>query len=451
VNDDANKKDTTYWQQHRPVPLTMMETTDYHRKDSIYTVHNSKSYLDSIDRKANNFNIKDFFFGYNYGNRFHHLYYEWSNPLLGLSFNTVEGFNITLRNSLRKDFPDEVRSWKVISDVRYGFSDHQLKLRGSFEYKNHPIHHQQWLLGAGIYPTQINEDEPIYEIVNAVYSLIATENFMKLYEKKFLSAQHVREWFNGFRLTSTISYADRIPLPNASDYSFDVIGQNQYSPNNFFTNEHADSITHTQALTFGLRAAITIGQHYITRPTGRFATSSKFPTFIIEYKKGIHAFASEVNFDVAEVSTAYQLNLGLFGTSEIYASVGSFINRKAISLIDFKHFKGNQTIFGTHYQNGFQLLPYYSFSTDQSWLEGHYEHHFRGFILNKIPLIKKLNLQEVGGAHLLLTNDISYFEVDVGIEHLFKFLRVDFISSFIDTGKIDAGFLIGVSMAINVN
>jgi len=127
-------------------------------------------------------------------------------------------------------------------------------------------------------------------------------------------------------------------------------------------------------------------------------------------------------------------------------AAGTFINHHSMSFIDFKHFQGNQTIIGAHYNSGFQLLPYYDYSTNEGWMEAHYEHHFGGFIFNKIPLIKKLNLQEVGGVHLLLTNDIRYIEVDAGIEHLFKILRIDFVTSFGNNGKLDAGFLIGLNL-----
>ena len=446
VNSEANQKDSLYWSEHRPVPLTVVENTDYHRKDSIHTVHTSKKYLDSVDRKENNFNLQDLLLGYHYHNSFHYLDYEWRDPLEGISYNTVEGFNITLRNTLRKNFKDEMRSWSLNADVRYGFSNWRAGAKASFTYNNDQVHLQQWLFEAGIFPTQINEDEPISEQVNAAYSLVARENFMKLYEKRLVTAQHSREWLNGFRLRTSLSYSDRVPLENSNNYSIDWIGRYDYTPNNFFGNAHADTLVRTQALELDLKADITIGQHYVTRPDGRFYTGSKFPTFTIEYRKGIKAFNSDVNFDMVEGSISHDFNLGLVGRSSISVAAGTFVNNHSMSFIDFKHFQGNQTIIGAHYQNGFQLLPYYTYSTDESWLEGHYEHHFGGFIFNKIPLIKKLNLQEVGGAHLLLTNDIRYIELDAGIEHLFKLLRIDFVTSFGNHGKLDAGFLIGLNL-----
>jgi hypothetical protein len=43
----------TFWNANRPIPLTLEETTDYVRKDSIYKVRNSEKYLDSVDKEIN--------------------------------------------------------------------------------------------------------------------------------------------------------------------------------------------------------------------------------------------------------------------------------------------------------------------------------------------------------------------------------------------------------------
>ncbi|MGB6268731.1 MAG: DUF5686 and carboxypeptidase regulatory-like domain-containing protein, partial [Olleya sp.] len=44
--DHANKKDSVFWEEKRPVPLTNAEVEDYIRKDSIQLVRESKPYLD---------------------------------------------------------------------------------------------------------------------------------------------------------------------------------------------------------------------------------------------------------------------------------------------------------------------------------------------------------------------------------------------------------------------
>src|SRR5699024_1326365 len=54
-DQDANKKEETYWEKIRPVALTQDELVDYRVKDSLYQIRRSKAFKDSIDRKNNKF------------------------------------------------------------------------------------------------------------------------------------------------------------------------------------------------------------------------------------------------------------------------------------------------------------------------------------------------------------------------------------------------------------
>ena len=93
----------------------------------------------------------------------------------------------------------------------------------------------------------------------------------------------------------------------------------------------------------------------------------------------------------------------------------------------------------------FELLPFYVFSTSQSFLEAHYEHHFNEFIFNKIPLIKKLNFQAVASVNYLTNQTIgNYVELGAGIEHILKFMRVDYYWAFRNSEFVTSGLRIGV-------
>lgn len=78
--------------------------------------------------------------------------------------------------------------------------------------------------------------------------------------------------------------------------------------------------------------------------------------------------------------------------------------------------------------NAFQLPDFYFFSNKASV---HYaafaEHHFNGFITNKIPLLKKWNWYFVAGARALWFNSNAYAEWNFGIENIFKALRFDVV------------------------
>jgi len=68
-------------------------------------------------------------------------------------------------------------------------------------------------------------------------------------------------------------------------------------------------------------------------------------------------------------------------------------------------------------------------------------------------LLKKLKWYEVAGAHYLYNPNIRYAELSVGLEHIFKFLRIDFVTSYSNTQQLRAGVLIGLQLngAISIN
>ena len=112
--------------------------------------------------------------------------------------------------------------------------------------------------------------------------------------------------------------------------------------------------------------------------------------------------------------------------------------------MDYKHFGGNRTIYAGNF-GGFQLLDYYRYSTAKAYLEAHFSHEFNGFIFNKIPLFRKLKWQEVVNLNYLRTEKSqNYLEVGVGVEHIFKILRVDFVTSFQSQEKVGSGIRIGI-------
>ena len=59
--------------------------------------------------------------------------------------------------------------------------------------------------------------------------------------------------------------------------------------------------------------------------------------------------------------------------------------------MDYLHVSGNQLRFLQNSLDSFNLLDYYSMSTNNKYAEAHFEHNFKGFILSKIPLINVLS------------------------------------------------------------
>jgi hypothetical protein len=151
-----------------------------------------------------------------------------------------------------------------------------------------------------------------------------------------------------------------------------------------------------------------------------------------------------VRYTLLQAGVRDNVALGLLGTSSFRVNVGGFVGRKTgMQLMDYRHFSGNQTILAGNFSN-FQLLDYYRFSNNNSYVEAHYDHHFNGFFLNNIPLLRKLKWQEVASLNYLSTAQAGhYVELGVGIEHILKVLRVDFYIALQSGEKLGTGVRIG--------
>ena len=126
-------------------------------------------------------------------------------------------------------------------------------------------------------------------------------------------------------------------------------------------------------------------------------------------------------------------------------SIGGFLNTKSVFIQDYQHFNGNQTLAASEYLNSFQLAPYYANSTTAAfYATGHLEHHFNGFLTNKIPLFRRLNWDLVGGANAFYVNEHNnYVEAFGGLENIFKIFRVDLVGSWLNGHYNQTGIRIG--------
>ena len=218
--NDANKKDSLYWNAIRPVPLTLEETKDYLKKDSVQTVKKSKPYLDSLDQANNRFKILDLITGYSYQNSHKDYRFSFSGPLRAMSFNTVQGPNARANFNFRKNYDEFRRYFNANASINYSISDRRLRPTGSLTYKFNNISKPFLTISGGNKVEQFNPSNPISITVNSIASLFFEDNYMKLYDRTFIQTSYSEEWFNGFRFFSTLSYEKRKPLFNTSTNLF---------------------------------------------------------------------------------------------------------------------------------------------------------------------------------------------------------------------------------------
>lgn len=448
VSDESNERDSAYWEAIRPVPLTITEESDYTRKDSLEELRESKPYLDSISRKSNIPGLLDLVLGYRYQNLYKKYSMRFTPPIEWVQYNTVEGVNARLGFDLWKNFKNN-QDLNVQPVVRYGFGNQHFNAKARVRYVFNRNRFAVLDVEGGQYVFQYNREDPISDLINSFYTLFLQRNYMKLYEERYAKVGVRHEIVNGLIGWLSLRYGRRYPLENTTTAHW-VDNKERRFTSNIPYNEAITpgDIKQHDAAILAVILRWRPGQKYMTRPDMKILMDSKFPLFGFVYKKAIPGiFASTANYDFMEASVEYSKKLGLFGTSRAKVAGGGFLNSNNVPFQDFAHFMYNRTLFGRRHFDGFQLLNFYSAATDRWYVEGHYEHHFDGFFFNKIPGVRKLKLQLVGGVHALYTPDYgSYTEVSVGIENIFRVMRIDFVNSFSNKRAHQFGFVMGINL-----
>jgi len=453
----ANQKDSLFWQKIRPLPLTQEEVGDYQKKDSVQAVRQSKTYKDSIDKVNNKFKLLNPIFGYTYQNSTKNTRFGYTGLDLidGINFNTVQGFNFETQLYFRQ--LDSLNTynhyWQIESTLNYGRADERFRPRVRFVKKFNNFSRPFLAVEGGVEATEINSSNTTSNLIFNTAALFFEENFLKLYDRQFIETSYSEEVLNGIRASGKLSYQRRKALINQRNSQVFRNDNGGFTSNNPLAPDDFGSIlfpTH-HILKFNLGISLRFNQKYTTTPRGKYNSfSNKFPLVRLNFEKGFGATVSSYDYDFIKMNVRQNLNFSRFGEFGYSLHGGYFLNADGISFLDFKHFDGNETRVGTglNYLDKFNLLGYYERSTNQSYSELHLEHNFKGFVMNRLPLLKHLKSNLIiGHKSLLIDGRKPYHELSVGLDRLgfgkFKFFRLDYVKPF-NGGWQDGAIIFGL-------
>jgi hypothetical protein len=440
-----NKKDSSYWASVRPLALEADEKKDFQFKDSVSRYYRDSMYsqrnIDSLRKKQRQkpIELKDLLFGMGGINRTIYSrkafidYHVDALVPMHVNFNTVEGLNLTLNQTLNISPRKGNLRYLLESNSRYGFSNRHFNSFAALTIKpkRGDYRNQYLTLSGGTRVQQINRDNPIKPLINTLFTLFSKENYMKIYENTFGRVEYNNRLENGLRWNVSANWEQRRPLENTTNYSWGKKGRT-YLPNHPYELAGIPFERHT-ALVAELTLSYQPGQRYIEFPNNKVPIGSNMPVFELRYAKGLPDVLNSVaDFDKWRFSVYDDLNLKIGGLFRYRLSVGGFLNNKRVDLPDFTHFIGNQIFDASPYLNSFQLAPYYRYSnTEPLYGVAHLEHHFNGLLTNKIPLFNRLKWHLVGAGNAFYVNRNNYYvEASLGLENILKIFRVDFVTAY---------------------
>ncbi len=444
VADSVSVNDSIAMQKLRPVVLDSNELVHYNKNDSIARVENSPAYKDSIRRAGNKFNnTNDFLLEYRHRSKDNNVL-TVSGFLFSAKYTKVDAWVLepTLKYRIRDE--DNVTHHEVELVPRYSFGRKVLNLHGSYKYNFNRINYANISIGGGSTVRQINANNPIDPFFETYYNYFTEKSFADFLSERFAFIKYEQELFNGLRASFKLNYANRDNLQNLSQLPLSKNYENRgFAPN--IQSAFANEIT-----TFNAKFRYRIGQKYASYPGYRqLLRNEKYPELHASYIIAPDGL-NQSSFQQIELGLSYALDLKLLGKLNLSGYSGRFLDSKNLGFFDFQHFMGNRVAFINESNRAFQALPYYQFSASEEYAELHARHNFNGFLLNKIPLIRKLKWQSYVAVNTLFTDSRQpYHEAVVGIENIFSIFKVQVASPIIDGKAANPMFMFGASTLFN--
>ena len=195
---------------------------------------------------------------------------------------------------------------------------------------------------------------------------------------------------------------------------------------------------------------------FIQGKEGRTQLYNEYPIIELRINQGLSGiFSDDYTFTRAYLNVFKQIEWTRIGTTDIIFEGGKIFGEVPYLLTFIP--RGNQTY--ANFKRSFNMMNFMEFANDQ-FLSINIEHFSYGYFLNRIPLIKRLQLREVFGLKayyggltsinnpnknpnliqfvrddqnvpITYTMDgIPYVEANFGLTNIFKIFRVDIIKRF---------------------
>lgn len=349
------------------------------------------------------------------------------------AFNNVEGHRIRLGLKTSVDFS---RKWIFKGHLAYGTLDQEFKygIGGSYIFSRNP-----WI---SIGLERFKDLEQV-----GLNSEELANNYIFFAASKF--GEQRRPYYNTinkFHFQSELikGINEKIIIKNQM---FDPLFDFQYfSSSEGFGEQVKDNYTTTEIT---LESRFSKGEVYLQNENERInITASKWPVLTFNYTLGIKGIlGSDFEYHKFSFDMSQNLKMGFLGRFHYTLFGGKIFNPLPYPLL--KIHIGNETPFYT--TSAYSLMNNFEFVSD-TYAGFKYQHYFDGFILNNIPLMKRLKWRLLTTGNILfgsvsnenyqLIPDINqhgeqipkfnsldikkpYIELGYGVENIFKVLRID--------------------------
>lgn len=453
VLPEATAQPDTFWTHNRPIPLkekedALKDLLGQLRKVPAFNaiIKTAEILITGYIPTANDKKVTKFDFG----------------PMnTTFSANHLEGFRMRVGGMTTANLNPY---WFASGYLAYGTNDrkikYNLKLTHSFTKKEYhegenPVNNLSFIQEYDVYTP--GQDFLFTSKDNIFVAWKVGEPVTKMQYIRKSVLQYEKEWLNGLTWKSWIMNQNNEAAGTLQYIKRDESG-NLYHIKDFTTSE------------IGTQLRFAPGERAYNGRSGKesvFNLSKDAPVFKLSHQLGIKGvLGDDYNYNHTEISAEKRIWLSSFGHIDAQVKAGKVWDKVPFPLLILPN--TNQSI--TIQPEAFHMMNALEFVTDQ-YVSFNATYYLKGWILNRIPGIKWLRLREVlsfnmiyGGLTdknnptltpgLFLLPDgtqplgsTPYMECSVGLENIFKILRIDYYRrlTYLDHPDIKKG---GIRIAL---
>ena len=374
---------------------------------------------------------------------------EYGSAFTLLSFNQVEKFRMAFALRTSNNFSKRL---ELGGRIAYGFGDERFKYGLTTRFNITPKKRGMMTAYYTYDIEQIGQSPTAASMGSTFATVLSTAPFDKLTFVKKAGISLEKDIKKDVVIFSAFDWKEFTPLGLAN-----YLKLNQNTGLN-------DTISNIRTAEVTARFRWTKDEEFLAGQFDRTSLRSVFPILSIQAIFGIKGIAgSQYNYQKLEFQLEHNAQVGIFGRMRYGAIAGYIFGNTAYPLL--KVHEGNQSLWLL--TSAFNKLNFLEFISDR-YVGAFIENHWEGLLFDRIPINKKLKWRllttgrvaygAISARHeqemLIPTfvkrfGNVPYVESSVGIENIFKALRVDLVWRM--THQIPGISPLGVRARISLN
>ncbi len=422
IAPEANLMADTFWTAHAHIKQSAEEARISGKIDTLNSLPRVKSYIALVNFLVDGYqHVGKLDFG---------PYYTLA------SWNPYEGFRMKMGF---RTTPAISKNMLMTGFLAYGFRDEAFKYGLKTDFILNRTYYTKLSL-SHTYDTELiglTDNELYAQSLFTAFNLFGSNNITLVRQSKVNLGTDLRP---GLRITAGAFHGN---------YNFPYVKNYRFA---YYSNyPNTDSATISNKITnayLSFRLFYHPKSYDIRTDYDRMTFSAGGPKYSLYVQKGIKGLlGSQYNYTKLQLGYEYDQTWSIMGRSIFgvdYAQVFGLLPYPLLTV-----YVGNQSFM--YSQNAYNQMRIFEFVSDKS-LQLSFEHHFNGYVINRIPLLNHFKLREVVSTkaiygtlqeknRLLIPESWQgqpitqfktfdkkpYWELGVGIENIFKCIRIDLI------------------------